>query len=86
MATGIMAANAFIFWEPVRRGLQLCYFGSWLHLCCVQLQAAVASLAEAEVPMKRLLLLVDLARQGVADGQYIPLDRWTQVLTDLSLS
>ncbi len=55
--------------------------------CCdMQLDAAVASLAEQEVPMKRLLLLVDLARQGVPDGQHIPLQRWIQVLTDLSLS
>ncbi|CAL8461921.1 g1452 [Coccomyxa elongata] len=50
------------------------------------LDAAVASLAEQEVPMKRLLLLVDLARQGVPDGQHISLQRWIQVLTDLSLS
>jgi vesicle-fusing ATPase len=54
--------------------------------CWVQLEAAVACLAEAEVPMKRLLLLVDLARQGVPEGQYIPVHRWSQVLTDLSLS
>lgn len=43
-------------------------------------------LVEAEVPIKRLLLTVDLARQGVAEGQFIPLQRWTQVLADLSLS
>ncbi len=55
-------------------------------LCWVQLEAAVACLADAEVPMKRLLLLVDLARQGITDGQYIPVQRWSQVLTDLSLS
>ena len=52
----------------------------------MQLDAAVGCLVEAEVPIKRLLLTVDLARQGVEEGQFIPLQRWTQVLADLSLS
>ncbi len=52
----------------------------------VQVEAAVAGLAEAEVPIKRLLLLVDLARQGVPAGAPIPLERWHQVLRDLSLN
>ena len=51
-----------------------------------QLEAAVACLVEAEVPIKRLLLTVDLARQGLQEGQHIPLARWTQTLADLSLS
>lgn len=56
-------------------------------VCCdVQLDAAVGCLVEAEVPIKRLLLTVDLARQGVAEGGFIPLQRWAQVLADLSLS
>ncbi|KAK9840836.1 hypothetical protein WJX81_007964 [Elliptochloris bilobata] len=51
-----------------------------------QVGAAVAGLAEAEVPIKRLLLLVDLARQGVPAGAPIPLERWHQVLRDLALN
>ena len=46
----------------------------------------MAGLAEAEVPIKRLLLLVDLARQGVPAGTPIPLPRWHQVLRDLALN
>ena len=52
----------------------------------VQVSAAVAVLAEAEVPIKRLLLLVDLARQGVPAGTPIPLQRWHEVLRDLALN
>ena len=51
----------------------------------LQLEAAASCLVEAEVPIKRLLLLLDLARQGVPEGSHIPLDRWMQVLQDLSL-
>ncbi|CAL5222767.1 g5179 [Coccomyxa viridis] len=49
------------------------------------LEAAASCLTEAEVPIKRLLLLLELARQGVPEGSHIPLDRWMQVLHDLSL-
>lgn len=52
---------------------------------CVQLEAAASCLTESEVPIKRLLLLVELARQGVPEGSPIPLERWMQVLQDLSL-
>lgn len=52
----------------------------------MQVGAAVAGLVEAEVPIKRLLLLLDLARQGVPAGAPIPLARWNQVLRDLSLN
>ena len=38
------------------------------------------------VPIKRLLLLVELARQGVPEDQHIPLQHWTQALKGLSLS
>ncbi|CAK0783695.1 hypothetical protein CVIRNUC_006894 [Coccomyxa viridis] len=48
-------------------------------------EAAAAYLAEPETPIKRLLLLLDLARQGVPEGSHIPLERWSQVLRDLSL-
>ena len=51
----------------------------------LQLEAAASCLTEAEVPIKRLLLLLDLARQGVPEGSHIPLERWMQVLHDLSL-
>jgi len=51
-----------------------------------QAGAAVAGLADAQVPIKRLLLLLDLARQGVPAGAHIPLARWHQVLADLSLN
>ena len=49
------------------------------------MEAAAAYLAEPETPIKRLLLLLDLARQGVPEGSHIPLERWSQVLRDLSL-
>ncbi len=52
---------------------------------CAQVEAAAAYLAEPETPIKRLLLLLDLARQGVPEGSHIPLERWSQVLRDLSL-
>jgi vesicle-fusing ATPase len=55
-------------------------------VCVLQLDAAVACLLDPKVPIKRLLLLVELARQGIPEGQHIPLQRWTQVLSDLSLS
>ena len=74
----------------IARTLQHCRHPSerrHLILCNVtlQLEAAASCLTEAEVPIKRLLLLLDLARQGVPEGSHIPLDRWMQVLQDLSL-
>lgn len=36
------------------------------------------------VPMKKLLLWVEMARQDVPEGQKVPLARWEQVLRDLS--
>ena len=41
---------------------------------------AVASLVESEVPIKRLLLLVERARQGVAPDSYIPFHNWSSVI------
>lgn len=52
-----------------------------------QLDAAVAELPDPEVPIKRLLLLLDLARQGQADEERaVPLERWSAVLRDLGVS
>lgn len=47
------------------------------------LEAAVAELPDM-IPIKRLLLLLDLARQDLPDEQTrVPLAKWTQVLNDL---
>ena len=52
-----------------------------------QLDAAVAELPDADVPIKRLLLLLDLARQGQpAEQPQTSLTRWAQVLRDLAVS
>ena len=49
------------------------------------LEAAVLEVGEG-VPIKRLLLLLDLARQGLPEEQAaVPLERWTRVIADLSL-
>lgn len=45
---------------------------------------AVASLIESEMPIKRLLLLLDMARQDVAAGAPIPLQKWNQTIRDIS--
>lgn len=45
---------------------------------------AVASLLEPEMAIKRLLLLLDLAREGVPVGSHIPVQRWQQVLRDFA--
>jgi vesicle-fusing ATPase len=56
-------------------------------LPCLQLDAAVAELLDPEVPLKRLLLLLDLARQGQAEEERtVSLTRWSQVLRDLANS
>ena len=53
----------------------------------LQLDAAVAELLDPEVPLKRLLLLLDLARQGQAEEERAAsLTRWSQVLRDLANS
>ncbi|KAL4857940.1 Vesicle-fusing ATPase [Chlorella vulgaris] len=51
------------------------------------LDIAVAELPDLEVPIKRLLLLLDLARQGQAeDERATSLARWSQVLRDLAVT
>ena len=51
-----------------------------------QLDVATTELLEPEVPVKRLLLLVELARQGLEAGQRaVPLARWTQIIQDLAM-
>ncbi len=53
----------------------------------LQLDAAVAELVEDQVPIKRLLLLLDLARQGQGEEQRAAsLTRWANVLRDLAVS
>lgn len=47
----------------------------------------MAELPDADVPIKRLLLLLDLARQGQpAEQPQASLTRWAQVLRDLAVS
>lgn len=47
----------------------------------------MAELPEPEVPIKRLLLLLDLARQGQPEEEpAASLTRWTQVLRDLAVT
>ena len=54
-------------------------------LLVLQLDAAVAELTDPRVPIKRLLLLLDLARQGQAEEERAAsLARWAQVLRDLA--
>ena len=66
------------------RSLPLGLSGPLLPAC--QLDAAVAELPDADVPIKRLLLLLDLARQGQpADQPQASLTRWAQVLRDLAV-
>ena len=48
-----------------------------------ELDTAVAELVD-EVPMKRLLLLLDLARQGQEAGEQVPVTRWSAVIQDLA--
>lgn len=45
---------------------------------------AVANILEAELPIKRLLMLLEMARQGVLDTDTIPITHWSQVLRDLA--
>lgn len=53
----------------------------------VQLDAAVGELIDPEVPIKRLLLLLDLARQGQPEEERAAsLTRWVQVLRDLAVA
>jgi vesicle-fusing ATPase len=50
-----------------------------------ELEVAVLEVGEG-VPVKRLLLLVDLARQGQGEEETgVPIARWTQVIRDLSM-
>lgn len=47
----------------------------------------MAELTDPEVPIKRLLLLLDLARQGQAEEERAAsLTRWAQILRDLAVS
>ena len=43
---------------------------------------AVDAIGE-QVPIKRLLLWIDMARQGVEKDARIPLSRWSQVLSQV---
>lgn len=59
-------------------------------VCCaplrMQLDVAVQELGDVRMPMKKLLLLVDLARQGLQPGQEdVSLQRWTAVVQDLGI-
>ena len=51
----------------------------------VQVDMAVASLLEPEMSVKRLLLLLELAREGLQDGQPIPMKQWQQILRDFAM-
>jgi vesicle-fusing ATPase len=45
---------------------------------------ALTSATSKLVPIKKLLLWLEMAKQDVAPGQKIPITRWRQVLNDLS--
>ncbi|KAK9813277.1 hypothetical protein WJX72_011798 [[Myrmecia] bisecta] len=49
-----------------------------------EVDLAVASLLEKEIPIKRLLLLVEMARQDVPEGQRIPLPAWSKLIGDMA--
>lgn len=51
----------------------------------MQVDMAVASLLEPEMSVKRLLLLLELAREGLQDGQAIPMPQWQQILRDFAM-
>jgi vesicle-fusing ATPase len=52
----------------------------------VELDAAAQELG-GMVPMKQLLLLVDLARQGLPEeSSFLPLERWNRVIQDLGIA
>ncbi|KAL4457630.1 hypothetical protein ABPG75_012495 [Micractinium tetrahymenae] len=52
-----------------------------------EVDAAVGELIDPEVPIKRLLLLLDLARQGQPEEERAAsLTRWVQVLRDLAVA
>jgi len=50
----------------------------------VQVNMAVASLIESQMPIKRLLLLLDIARQDVPAGSPAPLMKWNQTIRDVA--
>eukprot|EP00192_Tetraselmis_astigmatica_P006746 CAMPEP_0117653924 /NCGR_PEP_ID=MMETSP0804-20121206/3461_1 /TAXON_ID=1074897 /ORGANISM="Tetraselmis astigmatica, Strain CCMP880" /LENGTH=722 /DNA_ID=CAMNT_0005460153 /DNA_START=175 /DNA_END=2343 /DNA_ORIENTATION=- len=50
-----------------------------------EVDEAVSFLLDSEVPMKRLLLLLEMARQDQTSGQRIPMERWRTCLTDLNM-
>ena len=62
--------------------------GSTCHLLVfllrLQMDMAVASLIDTSMSMKRLLLLIDMARQGLPEGTPIPIAKWSQVIRDVS--
>lgn len=53
----------------------------------LQLDVAVQEINDDQVPIKRVLLLLDLAKQGVSEEDAtVPIGKWTRVLQELSLS
>ena len=73
---------------------RLCRCGAWHPLTAVrapsprpQLEVAAQELEDGAMPIKRLLLLLDLARQGLEEGERaVPISRWTQVIQDLGIA
>ena len=51
----------------------------------LQVDMAIASLLEPEMAIKRLLLLLELAREGLQDGQAVPMGQWQQVLREFAM-
>jgi hypothetical protein len=45
----------------------------------------LCSTLKASVPIKRLLVWADMAAREVRMGRQVPLDRWQQMLQDLTL-
>ena len=49
----------------------------------LQVDMAVASLLDPEMPIKRLLLLLDMARQDMKGQEHIPIAHWSQVVREI---
>ena len=54
-----------------------------LIICSLQVDMAVASLLESEISIRRLLKLLDLARDSSDENNLVNIQRWQQVLRQL---
>ena len=51
---------------------------------CCQVDIAVANIPEAELPIKRLFILLEMAQQGTPDAYTLSITHWSGVLWDLA--